>query len=458
MHNIHLKKLADEAPLCRFHWTVLILCFVILVFDGYDLAVAGTALPAIMKEMAVEATTAGFMASSALFGMMFGGIILGTLADKIGRRWVLAICVSFFSIFTAAAGLTHDPYLFSVMRFLAGVGIGGAIPNVTAHMSEYAPMKVRGLMVTVMCCGYAVGSIIAALLAKQFIETRGWQSVFFAAIVPVLLIPLILKYLPESLQFLINQRDDARLRQIVRKMRPDIRLESREEFLVPNQGKTEAPSVRWLFQEGRAFSSVMIWVACITCLFMIYALSSWLVKLMSMAGYNLGSSLNFFLAYNAGALVGTVGGGWLADRLNIKWVTCAFFVVAAISLTLLGYGMQPLLLVAAVVGAATLGTQGLLYAFGGQFYPTSIRSTGLGFASGIGRIGAIAAPIVIGFLVSMKLPLVQNFLSIALVAVIGAIAVAFISYRNSVSTHDYDAIKHVEFGEREAVNSARIRP
>ncbi|MBP0623163.1 MFS transporter [Cupriavidus consociatus] len=457
MHNIHLKKLTDEAPLSIFHWTVLTLCFVILVFDGYDLAVAGTALPAIMKEMGVEATTAGFMASSALFGMMFGGIILGTLADKIGRRLVLAICVSFFSIFTAAAGLTNDPYLFSVMRFLAGVGIGGAIPNVTAHMSEYAPTKVRGLMVTVMCCGYAIGSIIAALLAKQFIETHGWQSVFFAAGLPVLLIPLIMKYLPESLQFLIRQRDDARLRQIVRKMRPDIRLESLDEFGLPSQDKTEASSVRGLFQEDRAFSTVMIWAACITCLFMIYALSSWLVKLMTMAGYNLGSSLNFFLAYNAGALVGTVGGGWLADRLNIKWVTCAFFAVAAISLTLLGYGMQPLLLVAAVVGAATLGTQGLLYAFGGQFYPTSIRSTGLGFASGIGRIGAIAAPILIGFLVSMKLPLVQNFLSIAFVAVIGAIAVACISYRTSVGTHDYGAIKDVDFSEREAVNSARIR-
>lgn len=395
------------------------------------------------------------MASSALFGMMFGGIILGTLADKIGRRWVLAICVSFFSIFTAAAGFTNDPYLFSVMRFLAGVGIGGAIPNVTAHMSEYAPTKVRGLMVMVMCCGYAVGSIIAALLAKQFIETHGWQAVFFAAGVPALLIPVILTYLPESLQFLISQRDDARLRQIVRKMRPDIRLESLNEFVVPSQDKTEAPSVRGLFQEGRAFSTVMIWVACITCLFMIYALSSWLVKLMTMAGYNLGSSLNFFLAYNAGALVGTVDGGWLADRLNIKWVTCAFFAVAAISLTLLGYGMQPLLLVAAVVGAATLGTQGLLYAFGGQFYPTAIRSTGLGFASGIGRIGALVAPILIGFLVSMKLPLVENFLSIAFFAAIGAIAVAFISYRTSAVMR-YDAIKDVAFSERE-VNSVRIR-
>ncbi|MNL26054.1 putative niacin/nicotinamide transporter NaiP [compost metagenome] len=160
---------------------------------------------------------------------------------------------------------------------------------------------------------------------------------------------------------------------------------------------------------------------------------------MGMAGYGLGSALNFLLAYNAGAVVGAVGGGWLADKLNIKWVTSAFFAVAAISLTLLGYGAQPLFLIVAVVGASTLGTQILLYAYAGQFYPTSIRSTGLGFASGIGRIGAIAAPILIGLLVSMKLPLVQNFLAIAMAAVIGGVAVALIKHKSSASSHSHDA-------------------
>ena len=183
----------------------------------------------------------------------------------------------------------------------------------------------------------------------------------------------------------------------------------------------------------------MLWVAFMTCLFMLYALSSWLVKLMGMAGYSLGSALNFLLAYNAGAVVGAVGGGWLADKLNIKWVTTAFFAVAAVSLTLLGHGAQPLFLIVAVVGASTLGTQILLYAYAGQFYPTAIRSTGLGFASGVGRIGAIAAPIVIGLLVSMKLPLVQNFLAIAMAAVIGGVAVALIKPKSSASTDSHDA-------------------
>jgi AAHS family benzoate transporter-like MFS transporter len=427
---IDVHELADEARFTSFHGSVLIWCFVVLVLDGYDLAVAGTAIPSIMKAMNVEASTAGFMASSALFGMMFGAIVLGTLADRIGRRWAISICVFFFSVFTAAAGFTNDPITFSSMRFLAGLGIGGAIPNAAAQMTEYSPKKLRGVMVTLMCCGYAVGSILAALLGKQFIEAYGWQSVFIAAGAPVVLIPFILKYMPESLPFLIKQDDDTQLREVVRKLRPDRHFDRHEQFLVPAEDKVDGPTVGRLFLDGRGFSSVMFWIAFMSCLFMLYALSSWLVKLMGMAGYSLGSALNFLLAYNAGAVVGAVGGGWLADKLNIKWVTSAFFAIAAVSLTLLGYGAQPLIFIVAVVGASTLGTQILMYAYAGQFYPTAIRSTGLGFASGVGRIGAIAAPIVIGLLVSLKLPLVQNFLAIALAAVIGGVAVALIKHKS----------------------------
>jgi AAHS family benzoate transporter-like MFS transporter len=439
VHRIDVHKLADEATFNRFHLTVLVWCFVILIIDGYDLAVAGVALPAIMKAMGVEATTAGFMASSALFGMMFGAIFLGTLADKIGRRWAISICVFLFSVFTAAAGFTSDPITFSVMRFLAGLGIGGAIPNVAAQMTEYAPKKARGVMVTGMACGYAVGSILAALLGKQFIEAYGWQSVFIAAGAPVVLIPFILTYMPESLPFLIKQHDDSHLRQVVSKIRPDIRLDPHEEFLVPAEDKAEGSTVGRLFREGRSSSTLMFWVANMACLFMLYALSSWLVKLMGMAGYSLGSALNFLLIYNAGAIVGAMGGGWLADKFDIKWVTFSFFVVAAVSLALLGTGVQPLFLVVAVIGASTLGTQILLYAYAGQFYPTAIRSTGIGFASGVGRVGAILAPIAIGVLVAMKLPLVQNFLAIAAAAVVGAVAVAFIRQRVSAAKHQIDA-------------------
>jgi AAHS family benzoate transporter-like MFS transporter len=196
-----------------------------------------------------------------------------------------------------------------------------------------------------------------------------------------------------------------------------------------------------LFQDGRGFSTVMFWIAYIAVLFMLYALTSWLVKLMAMAGYSLGSALNFLLAFNIGAIVGAIGGGWLSDKLNIKWVLVAFYLTGAVSLTALGYGVQPLFLVVAVVGASTLGTLILAYAYTAQFYPTAIRSTGVGFASGLGRLGAIAAPIGIGVLVSWNLPLQQNFMVIAAAGLVGAIAIAFINPSRSASAHNYDATK-----------------
>jgi len=141
MRYIDLHRLADEARFNGFHGLVLFWCALIIIFDGYDLAVAGIALPSIMKEMGVSPTNAGFMVSSALFGMMVGAIFLGTIADKIGRRLAITICIGLFSVFTAAAGLTHDPVTFSALRFLAGLGIGGVMPNVVAQMTEYSPRR-----------------------------------------------------------------------------------------------------------------------------------------------------------------------------------------------------------------------------------------------------------------------------------------------------------------------------
>ena len=164
MRHIDVHELSDKARFNRFHAGVLLWCALIIICDGYDLAVAGIALPSIMKDMGVTAQNAGFMVSSALFGMMLGAIFLGTIADRIGRRKAIAICIALFSVFTAAAGFTHDPYTFSAMRFLAGLGIGGVMPNVVAQMTEYSPKKIRATMVTLMFSGYAVGGMLACWL------------------------------------------------------------------------------------------------------------------------------------------------------------------------------------------------------------------------------------------------------------------------------------------------------
>jgi AAHS family benzoate transporter-like MFS transporter len=195
--------------------------------------------------------------------------------------------------------------------------------------------------------------------------------------------------------------------------------------------------VSQLFQDGRGFSTAMFWVAFFMCLFMVYALSSWLTKLMASAGYSLGSALTFVLVLNLGAVIGAVGGGWLADRFHIKHVLVGMYALAAVSITLLGYKVPTgaLFVLVGLAGASTIGTQIVTYAYAGQFYPMAIRSTGIGWASGVGRSGAILAPIAIGTLVGMALPLEMNFMAIAIPAVIATIAVLMINDKRSASGH-----------------------
>ncbi|MDZ4356013.1 MAG: MFS transporter, partial [Variovorax sp.] len=179
--------------------------------------------------------------------------------------------------------------------------------------------------------------------------------------------------------------------------------------------------------------------------------------LMATAGYSLGSALNFVIVFNVGAIVGAIGGGLLSDKFNIKHVLVAFYVVGAASLAALAYTKSTELLFVAVfvVGASTLGTQLLAYAYAGDFYPPAVRSTGVGFASGVGRIGAIAAPILIGWLVSLSLPIEQNFMAIALAGVIGAAAVSFVNQSRAASTQAKAA--RAATGEAGRVDGA-IRP
>jgi MFS transporter, AAHS family, benzoate transport protein len=250
-----------------------------------------------------------------------------------------------------------------------------------------------------------------------------------------------MKTMPQSMPFLIKKKRDAELRRIVGKLVPGYKLQDHEQFVVPAEDRAEGAPVAKLFHDGRGFSTVMLWIAFFMGLFMVYSLSSWLTKLMAMAGYSLGSALTFTLLFNLGAIAGSVLGAWLGDKFNIKLVLVAFYALGAASLTLMGYtkSTELLYVVVCFVGASTLGTAVLAYAYAGEFYPTAVRSTGVGFASGVGRLGAILGPILIGGLVALQLPLQQNFMAIGLAGVIGAVAVLLIDHKLAASTHRIDA-------------------
>ncbi|WP_304639668.1 MFS transporter [Pseudomonas sp.] len=427
MRTIDVNDVIDNAKFNRFHWKVLFWCTLIIIFDGYDLVIYGVVLPILMDEWQLSPYVAGLLGSSALFGMMFGAMGFGMLSDRIGRKKVIIGCVVLFSLTTVINGLATSPWEFGALRFIAGLGIGGVMPNVVSLMSEYSPARRRSTLVALMFSGYAVGGMMSAGLGIWIVPNFGWQIMFFLAGVPLLLLPLMLKYLPESVAFLMAQKRENEARNVLQQVAPQMDIRTQDALVVPPVNDSKAPVLE-LFRDGRAMSTTMFWIAFFCCLLMVYALGSWLPKLMSSAGYALSSSLMFLMVLNIGAIVGAVGGGWLADRLSLRSVLVAFFVLASVSLVTLGYDnpMWFLYTLVGIAGATTIGSQILLYAYVAQYYPTSIRSTGLGWASGIGRNGAIVGPLVGGALLAMAMPHHINFLALAVPGVIATVAIALV--------------------------------
>ncbi len=434
-HDVH--SIIDNARFSRFHWLVMGLCALLLIFDGYDLFIYGVVLPSIMKEWGLSPLQAGALGSYALFGMMFGALAFGSLADRIGRKKGIAICFTLFSVATVINGFASNPTEFGICRFIAGLGCGGLMPNAVALMNEYAQKKIRSTLVALMFSGYSLGGMLSAGVGIYLLPRYGWESMFFVATVPLLLLPVIVYWLPESIGFLIRQGRLEQARALLKRLSPETPIEA-EDHLQISAGKGKGASVLELFRHGLAVRTASIWVAFFCCLLMVYALSSWLPKLMAGAGYSLGSSLSFLLALNFGGMAGAILGGWLGDRLNLVKVMIGFFVTAAVSISLLGINspMPVLYLLIFVAGATTIGTQILLYAGTAQLYGLSIRSTGLGWASGIGRNGAIVGPLLGGALMGIELPLQLNFLAFAVPGAIAALAMTAYALNERRSSTD----------------------
>lgn len=277
-----------------------------------------------------------------------------------------------------------------------------------------------------MFSGYSLGGVLCAGLGIYMLPRYGWQSMFFASAVPLVLLPLILWKLPESVGFLLRMGQEAKAREMLGKVAPYAPLPAGVQ-LVQHDAKGAGVPLLDLFKQGRTVGTLMIWLSFFCCLLMVYALGSWLPKLMANAGYSLGSSLSFLLMLNFGGVVGAILGGWLGDRFSLPKVVAVFFTLGTVSIALLGFNspMPLLYLLIAIAGATTIGTQILLYANTAQFYPLSMRSTGLGWASGVGRTGAIVGPLLGGSLIAAALPLKMNFLVFAVPGLVAALAIGF---------------------------------
>ncbi|MBT2722748.1 MFS transporter [Bacillus sp. ISL-46] len=437
MATINSTEIIANSKFNRFHLGLLLWSFFIISFDGYDLVVYGTVVPTLIEKWNLSPVEAGAIGTYGLFGMMFGAILFGTLADRIGRKNVIAITLVLFSFFTFLCGFAETPTVFSTFRFLAGLGLGGIMPNVIALLTDYAPKTMRSMIVSIVLCGYSIGGILAPLLGIFLMPKFGWESIFWFAGLPLLLVPFMYKQLPETASYLIRTGKKEKLISALTKVSPGLKFNKHDEIVEIKLQETKVPIIG-LFKEKRALSTVMFWIAFFSCLLMVYGLNTWLPKLMIEAGYGLNSSLTFLITLQGGAIIGTLIIGRLCDKYGSKKMLIPMYASGAVALTLLGFGGSSFLiyLLVAIAGAATIGAQNIVQAYVSQYYPPNIRSTALGMASGIGRLGGMLGPLLGGFLLSVSLPIHLNFIAFAIPGLIAAAALAIIPVRHAFSNEN----------------------
>ncbi len=386
------------------HWPVL-LCWLAVALDGFDLVVIGAVIPTLIStgDLGFTPSSATTAATLGLVGVGIGAVAIGPLTDRFGRRRSLITCVTWFSLLTLAVPLAQDVTQFTVLRFLAGLGLGACLPTALAFMSEHATSERRSSAVTRTMTGYHVGAVLTALLALWLVEDHGWESMFVVGgVAGLLTVPLLWARLPESEAYL---------------------------SAVQARGADEAPVTRSAeVIRGRYLRvSIGLWVASFCGLLLVYGLNTWLPTIMGEAGYSIEGGIGLLLALNIGAVIGLTVAGRLADARGNKPTVLVWFGLAAVFLALLSIKLESTALVYVAVllaGIFVFSAQVLVYAFVGHLYPPEIRGTALGMAAGVGRVGAIVGPSLGGALVTAGIAYPWGFYAFAIAALLAVVALA----------------------------------
>jgi MFS family permease len=396
---------SSEAPATaggtrRSTWTVL-LCWITVLLEGYDLVVLGAIIPILLKTHHLGMTTADatMIATLSLVGVAIGAVAVGPLADRLGRRRLLVASVLLFSVFTLLVPTAGSVTVFAVLRLVAGLGLGACMPVSLTIMAEQMPARRRARASTLTMTGYHTGAVITSLLALQV--TTDWQILFYVLGGAGLVIAAVQWFrLPDT--------------------------DTSAQAAADERAARERVPFAALLKPAYLRAGIGVWVASFMGLLLVYGLNTWLPKLMNDAGYPVPAAVTQLLVLNAGGVVGLVLGGYVADRRGIKGTTLVWFALSMLALAGLSIKMHNDLLLAVVVfltGVFVFSAQVLVYAYVTAFYPSRLLGTALGSASGIGRIGSIVGPSITGALVTAGLADPWGFYFFAAVALLGFVAV-----------------------------------
>ncbi|HEX7136322.1 MAG TPA: MFS transporter [Vicinamibacterales bacterium] len=397
----------DDESLGRLHVLVAGLCAAVVFIDGFDAQVMGFVAPALSAELHIPRLALGAVISSGTFGMMVGALAFGPIADRIGRKPVLVTCVLTFGLGSLLTATAASVAALTAFRVFTGFGMGGAMPNAIALTSEFMPARSRTSVVMTMFCGFSFGSACAGWVAAAVIRRLGWQSVFLiGGVTPLVLTALLIAFLPESARFLALKRGGQKT-------------------------AANSSSVRQLLEGGRAGVSLLLWTMFCMNLLNLWFLNNWLPLILYDTGIQIEAASLITSLFQIGGLIGSLAlAGIFGRRLSFR-LLAAVFLAAAVFILLIGEAGASIPLLVVVVfaaGVAVIGGQTASNALAADLYPTAIRSTGVGWALGIGRVGSILGPILGGVLLSYGGGARRTFWAAAVPALIAASAALVISW------------------------------
>jgi AAHS family 4-hydroxybenzoate transporter-like MFS transporter len=421
---VNVTEVIDRGRFGGFQWSVAIWCAILVTLDGFDNAAIGYVAPVVAREWGVGMPSFGPIFGAGLFGLMLGALGSGPLADRFGRKLVVLTSTLIFSIFALATALAHSVDQLYVLRFLTGIGVGGLMPNSIALTAEYAPKRIRATVIAIMFLGFPLGAGGGGFLGAQMIPAFGWQSLFIlGGIVPLILLPVAIFVLPESIRFLVTRaREPARVAALLNRLGGTGQFTGGESFVIAEQ-RLQGFTVRHLLTEGRAVNTVLLWITFFCNLLVIYYLNLWLPAVLRDAGVPLAAALRLAGAVSWGGIVSTLVLGPVVDRYGATGIVTVLYVLAACFIFGIGLAGANVLALAITItgcGMCVIGGQSFINVLSAVLYPTAIRSTGVGWALGVGRVGAIVGPVVGGMLLAAHFSPRNLFFTIAVPALISA--------------------------------------
>lgn len=425
-----LQALIDVAPIGKMQWRVIICCFLVVMMDGFDTAAIGFIAPAIRDHWQLTAGDLAPLFGTGLLGLTAGALLCGPLSDRLGRKRVIEWCVALFGLFSLLSAFSPNLEALIILRFLTGLGLGGAMPNTITMTSEYLPARRRGALVTLMFCGFTLGSALGGIVSAQLVAVIGWHGILvLGGVLPIVLFFALLAVLPESPRWLVRrQRPQAEIRRTVSAMTGERYDEA--EFWLDEPAATQKGSISQLFAGRQLTITLMLWVVFFMSLLIIYLLSSWMPTLLNHRGIDLQHASWVTAAFQVGGTLGALMLGVLMDKFNPFWVLAMSYALGAVCIVMIGLSENGLWMMALAIfgtGIGISGSQVGLNALTATLYPTQSRATGVSWSNAIGRCGAIVGSVSGGVMMAMNFSFDTLFFVIAVPAAISAVVLTLLT-------------------------------